>query len=193
MAVLTSRIAVVRRMALGAAVLVLVQASIGMVVNLYVTVPGHHSGAQPSNYLSGSFDSVVWAIGHGALALAIHAALGLALVVLVIGVAARTFVVASWRVRAWSVLAGLLVIGAGFNGASFLDFNKNVSSLIMALLALAAVACYAVVLYLLHPAADAGRRMSARLWGALKFRMTRSILHLRSSAFPSGSRLTYGP
>jgi hypothetical protein len=32
------------------------------------------------------------------------------------------------------VLAVLLVIGAGFNGASFLDFSTNISSLIMALL-----------------------------------------------------------
>jgi hypothetical protein len=31
----------------------------------------------------------------------------------------------------WSVLGGLLVIGAGFNGASFLDFGHDSSSLIM--------------------------------------------------------------
>lgn len=42
-----------------------------------------------------------------------------------------------------------LVIGAGFNGASFVDFNHNVSSLLMALLALGALSCYLVVLYLL--------------------------------------------
>jgi hypothetical protein len=41
------------------------------------------------------------------------------------------------------------VIGAGFNGASFLDFNDNTSSLVMALLALAAVACYSAVMFVL--------------------------------------------
>ena len=138
-----------RRLALGAVVLVLVQAGIGMVVNLDVTIPEHHPGARPANYFSGSASSIGWAITHGAAALAIHATLGLAVAVLVIGVAVRSFAVASRPVRPWSVLAALLVIGAGFNGASFLDFNNDVSSLIMAMLAFAAVACYAVVLYLL--------------------------------------------
>lgn len=137
--------------------LVLVQAGIGMAANLYVTVPAHHPGARRANYLTGSFHSVAWAIAHGALALAIHAALGLALAVLVIGVAARAFVIASWPVRASSILAALFVVGAGFNGASFLDFNNNISSLIMALLAFAAVACYAVVLYLLGQAVSSAR------------------------------------
>src|SRR5476649_763749 len=50
-------------------------AQIGMVVNLYVTIPPRHSGAHPSNYLIGSFHSVAWASAHGAGALAIHAAL----------------------------------------------------------------------------------------------------------------------
>jgi hypothetical protein len=142
-----------RRLALGAVILVLIQAGIGMVVNLDVTIPAQHPGARPSNYLSGSASSVGWAITHGAPALAIHASLGLALVIVVIGLAVRAFAVPSGPIRAWTILGALLVIGAGFNGASFLDFNKDLSSLIMALLAFAAVACYAIVLYLL-----AGRR-----------------------------------
>lgn len=138
-----------QRMTLSAAVLVLIQAAIGMVVNLDVTIPAHHPGASTANYFSGSASSVGWAITHGAAALAIHAALGLLLAVMVISVAVRSFAVAGRPVRAWSVLGALLVIGAGFNGASFLDFNHDVSSLIMALLAFGAVSCYAVVLFLL--------------------------------------------
>jgi hypothetical protein len=38
---------------------------------------------------------------------------------------------------------------AGFNGASFLDFNKDISSLIMALLAFAAIGSYVVAAFLL--------------------------------------------
>jgi hypothetical protein len=136
-------------MTLGAILVVLVQSSIGMAVNLYVTVPAHHPGAHPSDYLSGSFQSVIWAISHGALALAIHAALGLALVVMVVAIAVRAIRLRSGSIGALSVLGALLVLGAGFNGASFLDFNNNISSLIMALLAFAAVACYVVVLFLL--------------------------------------------
>jgi len=138
-----------RWMLLVAVLLVVVQASIGMVVNLYVAVPRHHPGARPANYFAGSFHSEVWAVGHGAAALAIHAALGLALVVFVVGAAVQAIRAARRAVAAWSVLGGLLVIGAGFNGASFLDFNHDISSLIMAMLAFAAIGSYTVALFLL--------------------------------------------
>jgi hypothetical protein len=142
-------------MVLSTILVVLVQSGIGMVVNLYVTVPTHHPGAHPSDYLGGSFHSVVWAIGHGPVALAIHASLGLALVLMVISVAVRAFRLGDGKIVTWSVLGGVLVIGAGFNGASFLDFNNDVSSLIMALLAFGAVACYVVALFLLGRPAGA--------------------------------------
>ncbi len=49
------------------------------------------------------------------------------------------------------------MIGAGFNGASFLDFNHNTNSLIMALLAFGAVASYAVALFLAAARAQASQ------------------------------------
>jgi len=138
-----------RWMILAAILLVLVQAGIGMVVNLYVTIPASHPGAHPADYVTGSFRSVAWAIGNGGPALVVHASLGLALAVAVIGVAGRALRLGRPAVGVLSVLAMLLVIGAGFNGASFLDFNQNVSSLIMALLTLGALGCYAAALCLL--------------------------------------------
>ncbi len=49
-----------------------------------------------------------------------------------------------------NVLGFLFVVGAGFNGANFLDFaGQNINSLIVALLALAALCCYLLGLYLL--------------------------------------------
>ena len=132
--------------------LVLVQAGIGMIVNLDETIPAHHPGAHPSNYFTGSARSVAWAVSHGAAALVIHATLGLALVALAIAVAVRALRIANRAVTIWSILGAGLIIGAGFNGASFLDFNKDASSLVMALLALGSVACYTVALFLL-PAA----------------------------------------
>jgi len=145
-------------MVLGAIVLTLVQAGIGMDVNLYVTVPARHPGAHPASYLSGSVHSVGWAIAHGTPSLAVHASLGLALVIVVVAIAVRDAAAAALPVIAWAILGALLVIGAGFNGASFLDFNDNLSSLIMTLLALGAIACYAIALFLL-PATpqEAGR------------------------------------
>jgi hypothetical protein len=139
-------------MALGTAGVVLVQAGIGMIVNLYEIIPTHHPGAHPSNYFTGSIRSIAWAVSHGTAALVIHATLGLALAALAVTVAIRALRIANRAVRIWSILAAALVIGAGFNGASFLDFNNNVSSLVMALLALGSVACYLIVLFLL-PAA----------------------------------------
>ncbi len=132
-----------------AATLVLVQAGVGMVVNLYVTVPSHHSGAHPANFFVGSFQSVIWAVSQGALALAIHASLGLALVAIATTVAVRALRLRRRAVAISCVLAGLLVIGAGFNGASFLDYNLDANSLVMTVLALGALLCYLVGLYLL--------------------------------------------
>ncbi len=138
-----------RRGALGATLLALAQAASGMAVNLDVTVAPSHPGAHPSNYLGGSVKSVVWAIGNSAAPLAIHAALGLALVLTTSVLAIRALRLRNRLIAAWSVLAAALVIGAGFNGASFLDYNHDTSSLIMALLAFAATACYATILFLL--------------------------------------------
>ena len=137
-----------RRMTLLVAALVVAQTAIGMVVNLYVTVPAHHSGAHPANYVTGSLQSVAWALGHGAAALAIHATLGLALVAIAVWVAVRAVRLRPGWVGFTAVLGALLAIGAGFNGASFLDFNNDISSLLMALLALGSLSCYVVGLYL---------------------------------------------
>jgi hypothetical protein len=136
-------------MLLTAILLVLVQAGLRIAANLYVTVPAHHPGANAANYLTGSVHSLAWAIAHSATALAIHAALGLALAVFAIGIAAHALRSGRRAVAGLSILAGLFVIGAGFNGASFLDFANNISSLIMGLLALAAIGCYATAMTLL--------------------------------------------
>lgn len=143
-------------MAFAATLLLLVQAAIGMVVNLDVTIPTRHPGAHPSEYFGGSFHSLVWAIAHGPIGLAVHAALGLALVLMVIGIAIDGLRLPGRRISVWSTIAALLVIGAGFNGASFLDFSNDTNSLIMALLAFAAIACYSVVMFLLADALHGG-------------------------------------
>ena len=140
-----------RRIVLGAMVLILVQAGIGMYVNLYVTIPLKHPGANPpfSNYLGGSMHSLAWALSHGQRQLVVHAVLGLALVVVVIGVAFYAIRLRSWAIGILSVVGGLMVVLAGFKGMSFVDFQNNSSSIFMALLAFGSLACYAAILYLL--------------------------------------------
>jgi hypothetical protein len=138
-----------RRLTLVAVFMILVQAGIGMATNLYVTIPAHHSGAIPSDYFTGSAQSIGWSVSHGAIILAIHSVLGFALVLLVITLSIRIAALHRRALNVWTVVAALFVVGAGFNGASSLDFNNNVSSLLMSLLAFASIACYGVVLFLL--------------------------------------------
>jgi hypothetical protein len=137
-----------RRQSFGAIVLICVQAGLGMFVNLFVTIPGHHSGANPSEYFSGSTRSVIWAIAHGAVALAVHVVLGLLLALMVIGIVARALSIGRRSIAIWSILGALGTIGAGFTGAGFLDFNEDVSSFFMAILAFASLLCFLVVVYL---------------------------------------------
>ena len=130
----------------------LVQFVLGMATNLFVTIPRHHPGAHHGNYFTGSGQSVGWAITSGPLALAAHATLGILLVVTGF---ALIFLAASSGHRGVviaSVLGALFILGAGFNGASFLDFNDDPSSMIMAGLFAAALACYVVVLFQLNAA-----------------------------------------
>lgn len=128
-----------------------------MAVNLFAAIPSQHPGARASDFFSGSLASVGWAIAEGSLALAVHALLGLALVVAALAVAVEGVRSGERTLALWSSLAALSVIGAGFNGASFLDYGHNVSSLIMALLAFAAIGCYLALIYLTgEPAGSAG-------------------------------------
>lgn len=129
-------------------VLLLGQSAIGMAANRYVVVPPHHPGAHPANYLTGSIQSVGCAIGSGPAVLAAHAALGL---FLVLAAAIVLTLAIGTRRRATTISAVLgagSIIGAGFNGASFLDFNKDISSLIMSLLFALATLSYIAVLAL---------------------------------------------
>ena len=82
------------------------------------------------------------------LILATHAGLGLLLVagspwLAVLAIRGRRPAITSA-----AVLGALCILGAGFDGGSFLDYNKDVSSYVMALLFAAAVLCYAVILAL---------------------------------------------
>ncbi|MHB1468968.1 MAG: hypothetical protein ACYCU0_03220 [Solirubrobacteraceae bacterium] len=142
--------AAARREIFLALLLVLAQSAVGIVVNLYAKIPAAHSGAKPGDYFTGSFDSVVWAIAHGPLSLTLHAVLGIALVLFALHAIGRAHALRDGFVTGLCVLAAALAIGAGFNGASFLDFAQSTSSLIMALLAFASIGAYASALMLLR-------------------------------------------
>ena len=76
--------------------------------------------------------------------MAAHVSFGLALVVAGIVVIALAVRSASRLALGTSVLGGAVIIGAGFNGASFLDFDRDYSSMIMASLFAVALGSYLV-------------------------------------------------
>jgi hypothetical protein len=61
--------------------LLLIRFDLGMGINLFVGITRHHPGAGAANIFPGVAASVSWAILHGPIVLAIHAAFGLAILV----------------------------------------------------------------------------------------------------------------
>jgi hypothetical protein len=129
-------------------VLLAVQFLVGMLVNLFVQVPSVHPGANAPEYFSGVVQGVVWALLQGPLWLLVHAIVGLLLFLaslILIG-----FAIAAQR-RAWiivSVIGFVGIVAAGFNGASFMNYGHNFSSLLMSIGFLVAAVPYTIGLSL---------------------------------------------
>ena len=152
------------RTAYFAACIVLVaQFLLGMVVNLFVTIPPHHPGAGASNYFAGVTTGMRWAVLHSPLWLTAHAVLGLVLAIAAIISVATAFRSASRAAIVTSIAGALAIIGAGFNGASFLNYGKNVSSMIMAGLFAVALCSYLTGLYLIGGATETASAADAAI------------------------------
>ena len=97
---------IVRRTSLGMTVALLIQYALGMVVNLYVTVPARDQGG-------GVLVAIGRAFANGPVALAIHAGLGLLILAGTISLVVRS-VVSRRRPLIWLTAVTLLaVLGAG--------------------------------------------------------------------------------
>jgi hypothetical protein len=136
-----------RNQFLGTLIFLIVQFLLGMAVNLFVTIPTNHPGANPPEYFGGVAQSVTWAILHGHVLLIIHASLGLLLVLNALGL-----LIAATRARSRDLITvtsfGLFgVLAAGFNGGSFLNYNQDFSSMLMASFFAIAIGAYAVGLF----------------------------------------------
>jgi hypothetical protein len=132
---------------LGTLIFLMIQFLLGMAVNLFVTITTNHPGANPPEYFGGVVQSVTWAILHGHILLVVHASVGLLLVLNALGL-----LVAAIRGRQRDLITvtsfGLFgVLAAGFNGGSFLNYNQDFSSMIMAAFFAIAIAAYAAALY----------------------------------------------
>ena len=145
-----------------ACLLLLAQYLLGMAVNLYVVLPARHPGAGASNYFTGAASGLGWVIAHGPGWAAAHAVFGLALVLAAFASLALTRGNGRLAMAA-SILGALAILGAGFNGVSFLNYGHAFSSMIMAGLWALALACYLTGLFvaartLARPGAPVTRR-----------------------------------
>ena len=129
-----SRQAGLRRASLAILIVLIVQFALGISVNLYVTLPAAGRPGHSS-----------W-FGNGVL-LALHAALGMILVLAAVFVLVRAIMARNAALIVTSA-AGLVAIGlAFFFGASFTEKLTNGYSLGMAIAFAVALACYAIGLY----------------------------------------------
>ncbi len=126
----------------------LVQFLLGMATNLFVDITRDHPGANPAEYFSGVGQSVAWAISSGPLLLQLHATLGLILVAGSVFAFVEAMRAGSRGPRIATAVGGLSILGAGFNGGSFLNYDEDFSSMIMAALFAIALGAYAAAMYL---------------------------------------------
>ena len=166
-----------------ACALLLIQYLLGMVVNVYVVLPGRHPGAGAGDYFTGAVSGLAWVISDGPGWAAAHAAFGLAL-----ALAALASITLARRqdgrlAVTLSVLGALAIVGAGFNGVSFLDYGHAFSSMIMAGLWALALACYLAGVIL------AARRLGGRsLFGRARAAGTRARTGRRAGWLPGPGR-----
>ncbi|HEV3460453.1 MAG TPA: hypothetical protein VG413_00275 [Candidatus Dormibacteraeota bacterium] len=127
--------------------LLIVQFLLGTTVNLFVKIPADHPGTNPPEYFGGVVTSVSWAILHGGLWLTLHAALGLVLLLAALGTLAQAIRRRGSGRITLATLGFVGVLGAGFNGGSFLNYHQDFSSMLMAVGFALAMAAYVALLY----------------------------------------------
>ncbi len=135
---------------LAALVMLIIQFLLGMAVNLFVKIPTDHPGSNPPEYFSGVAQSVTWAILHGHVLLVLHAVFGLVLVVAALATLVSSIQTRRRGIVLSSSLGFIGILGAGFNGGSFLNYHEDFSSMIMATGFAIAVVAYSAGLYLVN-------------------------------------------
>jgi phosphoglycerol transferase MdoB-like AlkP superfamily enzyme len=135
----------------GVLAMLIVQFAIGIVVNLYATIPAKDKG-------SGILGAIGKALTNGPASLATHAGLALLIVLAAIALVVRSIVTRHTASIVVSVIGLAAILGAAFNGARFVaDGGPANASLAMALSTAVAMLSYAIGLLLLgfsRPSSD---------------------------------------
>jgi hypothetical protein len=140
-----------RRLTVFMLVLLILEFIMGEITNLFVTIPSAHPGTALSSS-PGFVSGLGWSLTQsGLLALQVHGALGLLLILLslvLLGLAIAR------RLRAWvitSLIGSVGLILAALSGVGFVNSGEATSSLVMALGSLLALIAYALGLYVTRP------------------------------------------
>jgi hypothetical protein len=137
------QLAALRGNTFGALAMLIVQFAIGIVVNLYATIPAQDKG-------SGIVGAIGRALTNGPASLATHAGLGLLIVLVGIALVVRSIVTGHTASIVLSVIGLAAIVSAALNGARFVaDGGLANASLAMALSTALAMMCYAIGLLLL--------------------------------------------
>ncbi len=115
---------------------------LGTATNLFVSVPTHHPGSGAADYFGGALTSVIWSFSSGIALLIVHVVIGLLLFLNAIELIVRA-VRAHVRGATWlASLGGFGIVFAGFNGASFLVYHEDFSSMLMSAGFALSIVCY---------------------------------------------------
>jgi hypothetical protein len=144
-----------RQASLGTSVALLVQFAVGMWVSLYVTVPARDQGG-------GEFAAIGRALANGPAALAVHAGLGLVILLGSVALVVRAIAARQPFFIVTTAVSLLAVLGATGSGAAFVNSGQDGASLSMALLTALALLCLIGNLYRLsQPPATQGTSQGA--------------------------------
>ncbi len=133
-----------RKNSAGICLMLLAQYGLGMGVNLYARVPAADRGA-------GLATAVGRTLASQPVVLAVHAGLGLLMLVAGISVLTRAILARHRRAIASSALGLAAIIAAAFSGASFVSSGQAGASMAMAVLTGVALLCYIANLLLAGP------------------------------------------
>jgi hypothetical protein len=119
-----------------------VQFILGMILNLFVTLPKTHPG-QTGNYFNRAVHGFGWAITNGAgIALLLHVIVAIGLLLGSLSLVVRTIYAKSGYWITISVIGALGVIVALTNGLAFIGYNSDATSFVMAMGFIAAAIAY---------------------------------------------------
>lgn len=144
-----------RANALAGLVMVLIEYSLGISVNLYSQLPAADAG---KTLLSG----LGAAIGNGPVLLAFHAVLGTLLLLTGVAAVIRASRLGRRPLIGLSAGALLATVVAWVSGSEFVGHMRNSESLAMALAAAVAILCYALVIFVLSLEQQRGAKITTR-------------------------------